>query len=59
MNNTACGVGKVFEAGHGPTTGRCVPGSNGKGQCEIKGWCEVQMENDAITYGYYNKYIIN
>ncbi len=49
MNNTACGVGKVFEAGHGPTTGRCVPGSNGKGQCEIKGWCDVQMENDAIT----------
>ncbi len=49
-NNTVCGVGKVFEAGNGPTTGNCVPDVNGDGRCEIRGWCDVEMEDDDITY---------
>ena len=40
--------GRVFEAGNGPTTGRCVNTSTG-GQCEILAWCEVENEDDDIT----------
>lgn len=42
--------GVVFEAGNGPTTGRCLNTSSG-GRCEIKAWCNVEMEDDEITYG--------
>lgn len=52
--NSACvdasgNPGIVFEAGNGPTTGRCVNSSSGTGQCEIRAWCEVEEENDTIT----------
>ena len=44
-------TGYVFEAGNGPTTGRCVenPFNESLGQCEIKGWCDVESENESIT----------
>ena len=49
LNNSACldshGRPKVFEAGNGPTTGRCLE----SGQCEIRAWCDVEEENEAIT----------
>lgn len=54
-NNPACldpdtnETGYVFEAGNGPTTGRCVEDRYGNGQCEIQAWCEVEEENDTIT----------
>ena len=40
----------MFEAGNGPTTGRCVPDKNGNGQCEVKAWCPIEEEDDDITY---------
>lgn len=42
--------GYVFEAGNGPTTGRCVRDKNGEGRCEIMAWCDVEDEIDNITY---------
>lgn len=42
-------TGYVLEGGNGPTTGGCINMSDGTGQCEIRGWCEVENENDTIT----------
>jgi len=46
-----CPIGHVFEAGNGPTTGRCRFNEygDGRGQCEIKAWCPVEEEDDNIT----------
>ncbi len=48
-----CTRGKVFEAGNGPATGRCVANprdpSGGSKQCEIQAWCPVELEDDDVT----------
>lgn len=43
--------GHVFEGGNGPTTGRCLPNpqNTSKGQCEIRGWCSVELEDSSVT----------
>lgn len=40
---------KTFEGGNGPTTGNCILGADGKGRCEILGWCEAEYEDDDIS----------
>ena len=48
-----CLEGTVLEAGNGPYTGRCVNNTYDETgttkQCEIRGWCPVELEDDEIT----------
>jgi len=52
-DDSDCTEDEVLETGNGPTTGKCVPNpydeTNSTMQCEIRGWCPVELENDTVT----------